>query len=273
MRNKKYQLALFGDPVKHSLSPQIHQNFARQFDLDINYQLIKVRAEDFVETVSDFFASGGHGANVTLPHKQLALSCVSDIGDNAVHAHAINTLYLNESSQMVGDNTDGIGFIHDLSSRCGFNCHNKHILILGAGGATQGIVPAIMAQRPQQLVIANRSLDKAELIAHFSSSQAVNFEQLEQMDHSFDLIIHASSLGHQGRTLEFFQHQVHNQTLCYDLSYGEAKEAFFAHARSMNITTMYDGLGMLVEQAACAFNLWFGLQVDTQSITEQLTHK
>ncbi|MBL4773154.1 MAG: shikimate dehydrogenase [Alcanivoracaceae bacterium] len=271
--DKVYQLALFGDPVSHSLSPKIHHNFAQQFDLNIDYQLFKVSTDEFHHAVINFFSSGGHGANVTLPHKQQALNISNNISKVAQQALAVNTLFLNDTSEIYADNTDGIGFINDLNNRCHLNCKDKKILMLGAGGATQGIVPEIILQSPNMLVIANRSIEKAKQIAQYGNSQAVRLSELEKIEDKFDLIIHASSLGHQGQTLKFFQHQTKTNTICYDLSYGEAANAFIEYSQSMLINQTYDGLGMLIEQAACSFEVWFGLKPDTQSLTKSLIVK
>ncbi|MBL4660777.1 MAG: shikimate dehydrogenase [Alcanivoracaceae bacterium] len=273
MKNKVYELALFGDPVSHSLSPQIHQQFARQFDLKINYQLIKVTADEFPLAVTQFFESGGHGANITLPHKQQALAVANNISIRAKQAQAVNTLFRNNESEICADNTDGIGFIGDLENRCHFNCRDKKILILAAGGATQGIVPEIMRQNPMKLFIANRSIEKAQQICSYENSYAVTFKQLAKIEDKFDLIIHASSLGHQGKTLKFFQHQVKANTICYDLSYAHAAQAFIDFSKSMLVADCYAGLGMLIEQAACAFEKWFNLKPDTQLIAKTLMVK
>ena len=273
MKNKVYELALFGDPVSHSLSPQIHQQFASQFDLKINYQLMKVTSDEFPQAVAQFFKSGGHGANITLPHKQQALNIVNNKSVRAKRAQAVNTVFLNKQSEICADNTDGIGFIQDLNNRCHFNCNDKKILILGAGGATQGIVPEIMRQNPKKLLIANRSIEKAQQITHYENSYAVTFAELAKIEDKFDLIIHASSLGHQGKTLKFFQHQVKASTICYDLSYAHAAQAFIDYSKSMQVADCYDGLGMLIEQAACAFEIWFKHKPDTQLIAKKLLVK
>lgn len=267
MKNKHYKLALFGHPVHHSLSPQIHQQFAKQFDLSIRYNLIDVSADKLADKVAEFFALGGHGANVTLPHKQQVMQYVKYNSQLAQQAHAANTLYCDKKNQLHGDNTDGIGFINDLEKRCGFDCKDKKVLILGAGGATQGIVPAILLQSPQQIVIANRSVGKAKKIASHDNCQAMSFDELNELDESFDLIIHSSSMGHQGKTLKFLPQHFHDETVCYDLSYAKAAEPFLEFCDSIGVQSTYDGIGMLIEQAACAFNLWFGLKPNTSEVT------
>ncbi len=270
MKSKHYKLALFGQPVNHSLSPAIHQQFASQFDLSIQYYLIDVGAQHLENKVLEFFKSGGYGANVTLPYKQQVMKYVKYNSKLAQQAQAVNTIYCDENNFLRGDNTDGIGFINDLKKRCDFDCQDKKILILGAGGATQGIVPAILLQSPKAMTIANRTLKKAQNIAVSENSLAVTFDELNQLDESFDLIIHSSSLGHQGKTLEFLPHHFHDQTLCYDLSYAKAALPFMEFCHSIGVQSTCDGLGMLIEQAACAFYLWFGLQPNTDDILRDL---
>ncbi|MCB1593968.1 MAG: shikimate dehydrogenase [Xanthomonadales bacterium] len=267
--SKTFKLALFGNPVSHSLSPKIHQNFAEQFDLKIQYDLIQVESENLHQTVIDFSKNGGHGANVTLPHKQQVIDSIENISETAKQAHAVNTLYLDVEGQICGENTDGIGFINDLSNRCHIDCNGKNILILGAGGAAQGIVPEIMKNKPKSLVITNRSIEKAEKIAVSNNSKAMTFEQLKDFNQSFDLIIHASSLGHKGQTLKFKQQHIHSKTQGYDLSYGKAAQPFLDFCDSMKIQS-YDGIGMLIEQAAAAFEIWFGVKPETHTIFQKL---
>jgi shikimate dehydrogenase len=264
--NKIHQLALFGNPVNHSLSPNIHQQFAEQFNVSIDYQLIKTTEKGFAKAVSLFFESGGIGANVTLPHKKNALSIVDKISDRANCAQAVNTLFIDSEKNICGDNTDGIGFICDLSKRCGFDCRNKNILILGAGGATQGIVPEIILQNPKLLVIANRTLKKATTICQYENSTAMTFGQLNKSQQKFDLIIHASSLGHRGKTLKFQKQHMNMDTVCYDLSYNEAAQPFLNYSKSLGASKCFDGYGMLIEQAAYSFEQWFGFIPDTNNI-------
>lgn len=271
MTNNVHKLALFGNPVHHSLSPKIHQQFASQFDLSIDYQLIEVNDSELADAVELFFTNdAAKGANVTLPHKQNVMTCVKQLSDVAKQAQAVNTLHLKQQQQLCGDNTDGVGFIKDLTKRHGFDFAETSVLILGAGGATQGIVPAIMQQNPNKLIIANRSVTKAQKLCIYENSQAVSFEELNKLDIKFDLIIHASSFGHQGKTLKFLPQHVHGHTIAYDLSYGKPAQAFVEYCKCLMLNEIYDGLGMLVEQAACSFELWFDQKPETEAIYQAL---
>lgn len=268
--NKTYKLALFGDPVSHSLSPQIHKLFAKQCSIEIGYTLVQVGEKWFADQVGYFFENGGHGANITLPYKINAVDIVNNISEIAKTANAVNTLSRNEELELCGDNTDGIGFINDLKNRCKFNCKNKKVLVLGAGGATQGIVPVIMQQEPEMLFVANRTIAKAKAVCTQKNSKALTLAQLSKLKESFDLIIHTSSLGHEGKTLEFLPQHITKKTICYDLSYSKAAEPFLEISKSMGVTSVFDGLGMLVEQAASSFEIWFDKKPDTAIVLKEL---
>ena len=250
------QLALFGHPVAHSQSPKIHQGFAAQFDLNINYQLIDVMTEQLGEKVRGFFAQGGVGANITVPHKQNIIPVLDQISDRAQLAGAVNTLYYKDN-QLWGDNTDGAGFVMDLYNK-GVIVKGQSILIIGAGGASKGIIPALLAEQPKQIHITNRSIDKAIALAdQFEVCDAVTDETVHN---GYDLIIHATSMGHQGLCPNLNAGWFKAQTVVYDLSYGDAAEPFLNAAKAHGSSQVYDGLGMLYGQAALAFAVWFDEQ-------------
>src|SRR5690554_6731185 len=248
-----YQLALFGHPVSHSLSPQIQQGFARQFGLDINYKLIDVTAEKLHTRVQEFFTQGGHGANVTVPHKQAVMTTVDQLTERAQQAQAVNTLYL-KNNQIWGDNTDGIGLIKDLEQK-NITLTHKRILILGTGGAVQGILPNLLQTHPQSIHLSNRTSEKAEKLARLSP--LCHILDGSQTTTGFDLIINGTSLGHQGKSPPLYSHWFHANTISYDLSYGLAASPFLTAIKNLSGTKAFDGLGMLYHQAAFAFEMWF----------------
>ncbi len=245
-------MALFGQPVKHSQSPKIHQGFAAQFGLAIDYQLIESSAESLHDKVKGFFAEGGHGANITVPHKQNIMPILDGLTDRAAQAGAVNTLF-KRNDQLWGDNTDGDGLVMDLRSK-NINLDNAQVLIIGAGGATQGIIPSFLKAGVAEITIQNRSQEKAQQLAAL-------FPRCQSEDHlegAYDLVIHATSMGHHGLCPELQSHWFGDQTIAYDLSYGQAAEPFLEAARSLNARTVHDGLGMLYGQAALAFEIWTG---------------
>ncbi|MCW8870434.1 MAG: shikimate dehydrogenase [Proteobacteria bacterium] len=253
-----YQLALFGHPVNHSLSPEIHRDFARQFNLDINYQLIDVNTDKLNKQVQSFFAQGGHGANVTVPHKQQVMAICDQLTDRAQQAGAVNTLF-KKNDQLWGDNTDGIGLLADLQQKQ-FNPDGKSILIIGAGGAVHGIIPALLDSHPAFIDIVNRTESKAEKLAE-------THQKLNHIKHStwlnqskqYDLIIHGTGCGHQGLSPPLPTH-LSSHTVAYDLSYGQVAKPFINRCHQKGLTQVFDGLGMLQHQAAASFSIWFNRQ-------------
>lgn len=261
-QTKPHQLALFGHPVAHSQSPKIHHGFATQFGLSINYQLIDVTTEQLEIRARDFFIQGGVGANITVPHKQNIMPVLDHITDRAKLAGAVNTLFLKEN-QLWGDNTDGAGFVMDLASK-NVNIKDKTILVIGAGGATKGIIPALLTENPKHIHIINRSKDKAiELANQFDHCDAITYDSDSQ---NYDLIIHATSIGHQGLCPELNNTWFHDKTIAYDLSYGKAAEPFLNEARKQGAQKVCDGLGMLFGQAALAFEIWFDQRPKIETI-------
>lgn len=248
-----FQLALFGHPVKHSLSPQIQQNFAQQFNLKINYQLIDVRGDQLIQKVHEFFDQGGHGANITVPHKQSIMTVTDHLTERAQQAGAVNTLF-KKKQQLWGDNTDGAGLLNDFNDK-NISIKNKRILIIGAGGAVQGVLPNMVQSQPKSIHISNRTLKKAEKLAQ--SSNLCHALSDTPINTSFDVIINATSLGHQGQSPDLEPEWLSLNTIAYDLSYGAAAQPFLTKCKSMGIQQSYDGIGMLHHQAALAFALWF----------------
>jgi len=249
-----YQLALFGHPVKHSLSPQIHQAFARQFKLEIHYDLIDVTTENLTHRVREFFTRGGHGANITVPHKQDIMNVADQLTERAKQAAAVNTLFLNDH-QLWGDNTDGDGLLNDLTEK-NIPTNNQRILIIGAGGAVQGILPSLLKSQPGAIYIHNRTQHKAQALAATSPHCHALIDN--ENYRPFDLIINGTSLGHRSQSPDFKPDWISPKTIAYDLSYGPAAEPFLTQAKSLGVQQTHDGFGMLQQQAALGFQLWFG---------------
>lgn len=264
MAQQLAKLALFGQPVKHSLSPKIHQQFAAQFKLRIDYSLIESTAEQLTEKINHFFDSGGIGANITVPHKQAAGKLVSKLTPNAQAANAINTIF-RSNRQRCGDNTDGAGLLNDLKQK-NIALKARKILIIGAGGAAQGIVPILLQQQPKELHIQNRTQHKAERLAkQHPPCQAVT---ITDDNHRYDLIINATSIGHLGQVPPINKQWFKPQTVAYDLSYGKAAQPFIQFTKPLTAQS-HDGQGMLICQAALSFQRWFGKMPTVQAIKLQ----
>lgn len=253
--------ALVGNPVAHSKSPVIHAAFARATSQDVEYGLIEAPLDGFAATVERFRAGGGRGLNVTLPFKQEAFRLCSGVSARARVAQAVNTLVLETG---FGDNTDGIGLVHDLSRNLSYKFSN--VLLLGAGGAAQGVVGALLEAGAARLVIANRTVSKAQaLAARFRGASACDYDGLEAQ---FDLVINATSAGLADEAPPLPPGILRSGVLAYDMVYGR-ETPFLTAARRAGARTC-DGLGMLVEQAAESFFLWRGVRPQTRPVLEKL---
>ncbi|MGX5915261.1 shikimate dehydrogenase [Aliidiomarina sp. Khilg15.8] len=259
-------LAVFGDPIAHSLSPQIHELFAQQTGLQIDYRRILAPSDTFAQQLRDFVAAGGRGANITLPHKVAALSLMDSLSPRAQVAGAMNTVVVKDSGQLLGDNTDGIGLCQDLERQFG-DLNGARLLVLGAGGAVRGIIQPLLEAGAAELQIYNRTRARAEqLVADFAQHPV---RLWQPGNGAFDGIINASAGGHQGSVPALEPEWVKAQTFAYDLSYGAAAEPFINHCGDLSLKCS-DGLGMLVAQGAASFHLWTGEQADFADALQQL---
>ena len=266
--------AVFGDPIAHSLSPRIHAQFARQSAIDLVYTAIHAPPETFTAQLGAFAAQGGRGANITLPLKQVAFALCSERSDFAQRAGAVNTLSRLASGEWRGDNTDGPGLVRDLTGRHSLDLRGRRGLMLGAGGAARAAAIALLDAGVEQLVIANRTPERADVLADaIGDPERAHTRYWEDLGDcgSFELIVDATSAGHGGTELRLPFSLPAPRALCYHLSYGTAASAFLAWARAAHAGQALDGLGMLVEQAAESFLLWRGIRPNTQPALEALT--
>lgn len=264
------RFAVFGQPIRHSLSPKIHAAFARQCGISLRYGAVEVGPTEFPAVLARFHAEGGAGGNVTLPLKELAAQCASALSDAARRAGAVNTLIPRESGWL-GDNTDGAGFLADLG-RLGVRLSGQRVLILGAGGAVRGVVGPLLDAGVGALLIANRSLDRAEaMVAAFGDRRLRSLSLDELADQAApQLLVNAISAGHLGASTDWPPAICGSQTAAYDLTYGAAAAGFLDWARGRGATLAEDGLGMLVEQAAESFLRWHGVRPDTSAVLADL---
>ena len=265
------QYRVFGNPIHHSKSPNIHSAFAAATHQQLNYQAQLVAEEAFEDTVTQFFAAGGKGLNITVPFKQRAVAIAQVLSPAATKAGAANTLYLNAQGQLVADNTDGTGLVRDI-------CHNlegqlsaKRILVLGAGGAVRGVLQPILAQLPAQVVIANRTYSKAyDLAALYADIGPIEATPMAQLKGSFDWIINGTSASLTGALPSLPKGLISNTSRCYDMMYGAQTTVFNQWALNQGAAQADDGLGMLVEQAAQSFSLWRGVMPPTAAVLSTL---
>ena len=259
--------AVIGHPVAHSKSPWIHAEFARQTRQTISYVRLEAPLEGFEQTVDEFRAAGGCGANVTLPFKEQAfLYCRDAVSDRARAAGVVNTLIF-EGPAARGDNTDGMGLLRDLSVNLGRSLAGRRILLMGAGGAARGVLAPLLAAGPRRLVVANRSADKARALAQrYGAAAGGGYDEFR--GEQFDLLINATSAGLAGEAPPVDAAAFAPGALGYDMVYGR-DTPFLALARAAGAAAQ-DGSGMLVEQAAESFLLWRGLRPDTAPVLAAL---
>ena len=263
---------VFGNPIAHSVSPQIHQAFAQQIGVELNYTRSLTSVSRFRRTVAEFFRTGGAGANVTVPFKQQAFDLVTYVTTRAQQAGAVNTLVPLGYGQLLGDNTDGIGLVRDLKRNLGQELNNRDVIILGAGGAARGVIAPLLEQGVASLTIANRTIEKANLLVEKFGQptlQACRFEQLTIPTDA--LVINATSASLTGQKLPLESNELAHAACAYDMMYGAQPTAFMQQARQAGVAVVQDGLGMLVEQAGAAFQLWHeGAELDTQKVIQKL---
>ncbi|NOR19036.1 MAG: shikimate dehydrogenase [Xanthomonadales bacterium] len=265
---KLIRLALFGQPIKASLSPKIHRLFASQFDLDIEFHRIETAADGFSDALESFRLAGGYGCNVTLPIKRDAWQLAVESSAEVTQAQAANTLVSQPGGGWFAHNTDGPGLVVDLTSNHNIKLAGERILVLGAGGATAGILGSLLAAGINQIVLVNRNLERArELADRFGATAQISVIDWGSLplQASFGLVINATSLGHQGKAPPLPASVFADGSVCYDLNYFKAALALENLCSEMG-QKYIDGLGMLVEQAARSFYIWTGLKPETQSV-------
>jgi shikimate dehydrogenase len=282
------RLAVFGSPISQSLSPAIHGRFARQCGLDVDYRAIEATGGNFAGLLRKLVAQGGRGCNITAPLKNEAWKLAHSATDSAQRAQAANTLLFSEPDAWLADNTDGRGLVQDLSANLDQEIGGSRICIIGAGGATAGILGDLLEQKPACITIANRTLERAQALQRAFNTAggtpvdknpeaepsvlpivtAVSLNDLETAG-PFDLIINATSLGHAGDAPKLPSTMLLPDSLCYDLNYGAAAEPLrlFCHQSGIRHE---DGLGMLVEQAALSFELWTGFKPETGPVLKAM---
>lgn len=264
---------VIGYPISQSKSPVIHQQFAEQTGEELIYELIEAHPDTLEQAVKQFQRAGGKGLNVTVPHKSRVTRLVDELSEAASIAGAVNTLKL-EEDRVVGFNTDGIGLVRDLRDNWKFEIPGTRILILGAGGATQGILGPLLDLEPESIIIANRTVVKADGLAnHFGALgnvEGMRFGDVKSVE-PFDLMINATSADLSGETPPF-PHQAikRGHTACYDLSYALQKTPFVTWAEQCDAGRTRAGWGMLIEQAAESFRIWRGVQPETKPVLQRL---
>lgn len=267
-----YLYAVFGSPIIHSRSPDIHRAFATQCEQDVIYTKQEVRPDEFEHVCKEFFELGGNGLNITLPLKELAFRFADKLTTRAQLAGAVNTLALAKDGTILGDNTDGAGLVWDITDNLNWSLTSKNILILGAGGAVRGVLGPILEKKPASILIANRTAEKAvtlaEQFATIGNVQGTGYDNLP--NYAFDIVINGTSMSLAGDIPPITTAQINTQTHAYDMAYASKPTPFLAWLSECGLIHLSDGLGMLVEQAAESFKVWRGVMPNTQPIIKQL---
>jgi shikimate dehydrogenase len=264
--------AVIGHPIAHSRSPQIHSLFAQQTHQDMMYSAIDVTPQDLAPRLREFFAAGGGGLNVTVPHKQSVIALTGSLSARARTAGAANTIVKDAHGQLLADNTDGVGLVRDLTQNLRIAVSARRVLLLGAGGAARGVLAPLLELKPRELVIANRSVERARALAHaFAQLGPVSASGFAALDGDcFDLIVNATAASLQSELPPLPLCVLGAATICYDLVYANSDTRFTHWAREHGAVQAHMGLGMLVEQAAESFYLWRGMRPDTKPVLSLL---
>ena len=266
--------AVFGNPINHSKSPQIHTLFAEQTGISLIYQAIEVPQDSFNEYVNTFSNQNGKGLNVTVPFKEEAFSLCHTLTERAKLSGSVNTIWFDDHNNICGDTTDGKGLINDITVNHGLDLNNKTILVLGAGGSVRAILEPLCEQKPEKIIIANRTVSKAKelakLFSEYADIQACSYDSLEDNNQAFDLIINGTSLSLSGKLPDIPATTINNKTSCYDLMYSDTGTVFMNWAKEQGALEVMDGLGMLVEQAAEGFLIWHGVLPETKPVIAAL---
>lgn len=262
---------VFGNPISHSKSPIIHAAFARQTGENIEYEAVLAPTDGFADAVDAFITEGGKGANVTLPFKQEAYLLATSLTRRAEQAGAVNTLVFNDD-EIIGDNTDGVGLLRDITINLRYPIQGRRVLLLGAGGAARGVVGPLLEEKPELLTIANRTVLRARSLAkRFSSTGPVcgcSYDDLAGQ--SFDIVINATSASLSGTMPPLPEGIFAPGSLAYKMMYGLGDTPFRVFARNQGAAMISEGLGMLLEQAAESFFVWRGVRPDCAPVAEIL---
>ncbi|WMY97188.1 MAG: shikimate dehydrogenase [Arsenophonus sp.] len=270
--NFKKKFVIFGNPVSHIQSPFIHKLFAQQIGIPYSYTKKLVAVKKIEKELNIFFKLGGNGANITLPFKELAYKKVDQLTNRAYFSGSINTIKKLNNKKLLGDNTDGVGLLFDLK-RLNFIKKGMHILLVGAGGASSGVIPSLL-NYGCRITLTNRTFNKAKiLIKRFLSMGDISLLKMEFVNtQKYDLIINATSSSLYGDIPDISYKIFNKKNFCYDMfySFNNKKTSFLEFAKESGVLACADGIGMLVSQAAFSVKLWYGILPDIRFVLNKI---
>lgn len=265
---------VMGNPVEHSRSPWIHARFAALTGQSLSYDKMLVPLSGLAAALRAFRQAGGRGCNITVPFKFEAAALATQVSERVTLAGAANVLSFADDA-ILADNTDGLGLVNDIQCNAGFDLHARHLLLIGAGGAAAGVLGPLIQAGPASISLVNRTRHNAErLVARHASFAALHgvdlvVRELLDLQHGFDVVINASASSLAGDTVPVPARVLKKGTLAYDMMYGRSAQVFLTWA-SEGGALARDGLGMLVEQAAEAFQIWRGVRAPAQQVLAEL---
>jgi len=272
MNNSMDRYAVFGNPIAHSKSPILHKAFAEETHQRLVYTSQCVDVSLFIDAANTFFANEGLGLNITVPFKTDAFNFANKLTSRAKRAGAVNTLFLDDNKNIIGDNTDGVGLVNDITENLLWSLKDKDILIVGAGGAVRGILEPFIGQHPKSITLVNRTVKKAvSLSQEFSDIfpiEACSFSGLGNK--SFDIIINGTSASLTGDLPPLPSSVIHSDSNCYDMMYSKELTPFLKWAQQNGCKNTSDGLGMLVCQGAESFFIWRKIKPSTTELIKKL---
>ena len=265
-------LGVLGNPVGHSRSPEIHDLFSKSASLEVDYRRILVPPGEFSKTAQAFLSQGAAGFNITVPNKYDAYLLADELTQSAGSAQAVNTIQVMKDGSLKGHNTDGPGLVADIKNSPGWSVANQRILVIGAGGAVQGVLDSLLAEGPARLDLCNRTHQKAEALVNRIEDDRLVARPIDQLGESYDLVISGSSAGldQNSATIDLPDCIVDQNSKCYDMIYARELTPFLLWCKQRGARRLLDGLGMLVRQAALAFEIWTGTKVETHSVINSL---
>ncbi len=271
--SSKGRYAVFGNPIGHSKSPSLQMAFAHQTHQDMIYTAQCVDIDKFDQTADDFFEHGGLGLNITVPFKIQAFTYADRLTVRAQKAGAVNTL-IKSGDNIIGDNTDGVGFVYDVEHNLQWPLENKSVLVLGAGGAVRGILQPLLKAGVGKVLIANRTQEKAQQLADDFSEDgniaSCHYSDLVDYPQGFDIIVNGTSASLSGNLPELPDNIIHPSSCCYDMMYEKGDTVFMRWAKQQGTKYAADGVGMLVSQGAESFYQWRKIRPETKAVIQKI---